>query len=425
MNSTPHDFHPLHAAMRRYVDANVLAGVSSAVLVGQELVDQHCAGWADKEHGVELRPDTLFRVYSNTKLVTSCAALMLFDEGRFGLDDPIERFIPQLANRRVLRPGATSLDDTEPARSPITIRQLMSHSSGLSYGVLDPGTTIFKGYNERKVLNPATPLADMIEQLAGLPLVFHPGTSWEYSVATDVLSRLVEIVSGEAFDAFIGERILRPLGMVDTGFLVPEAQRHRLAAYYIGADLAEPMKPGLTRADDAPYPGAYLRPVPHLSRRGWSGVHLAGHGGPAAQPDPRRPRVPKRKNDRGDDDQSTRRGCAHEVVRAGPYSGHGLRPGRRGDLAAVDPGPRHIDGRAAMGRHRRHPLVDLTEDESCQRGDDAARDGLLAPVLLRVQAPHLRGHRAVLSAANRPGLLDQGVARERAAAPRTQNGNTT
>lgn len=254
--------------MSRYVDASVLAGVSSAVLVGQELVDQHCAGWADKEQGVELRPDTVFRVYSNTKLVTSCAALLLFEANRFQLDDPVERFIPQLANRRVLRPGATSLDDTEPARSPITIRQLMSHSSGLSYGVLDPGTMIYKGYNERKVLNPATPLADMIDQLAGLPLVFHPGTSWEYSVATDVLSRLVEVVSGQAFDAFIGERILGPLGMVDTGFVVPEAQRHRLAAYYVGADFAEPMKPGLTRADDAPYPGAYLRPVPRLSGGG-------------------------------------------------------------------------------------------------------------------------------------------------------------
>jgi CubicO group peptidase (beta-lactamase class C family) len=118
------------------------------------------------------------------------------------------------------------------------------------------------------VLNPATTLAEMIDVLAGLPLVFHPGTSWEYSVATDVMARLVEIISGQRFDAFIQSRILGPLGMVDTGFVVPEDKRNRLAAYYAGADLMDPMKPGLTRTDDAPYPGAYLRPVPRLNGGG-------------------------------------------------------------------------------------------------------------------------------------------------------------
>ena len=138
----------------------------------------------------------------------------------------------------------------------------------MSYGVLDPGTMIYNAYNERRVLNPATPLADMIETLADLPLVFHPGTSWEYSVATDVLARLVEIISDQRFDAFIQSRILDPLGMEDTSFVVPESKRHRLAAYYAGADPVDQMKPGLTRIDDAPYPGAYLRPVPRLSGGG-------------------------------------------------------------------------------------------------------------------------------------------------------------
>src|SRR5262249_58993463 len=96
---------------------------------------------------------------------------------------------------------------------PITIRHLMSHSSGLSYGLLDPGTLIFNAYNERKVLNPATTLAEMMDALTDLPLVFHPGVSWEYSVATDVLARLVEVTSGQRFDAFIQSRILDPLGM--------------------------------------------------------------------------------------------------------------------------------------------------------------------------------------------------------------------
>jgi CubicO group peptidase (beta-lactamase class C family) len=257
---TEYDFRPAHAAMQRYVDGNLLSGFSSAVLVGRDLVDVQCIGWADKEAQIPLRVDHIFRVFSNTKLITSCAALLLFEEGRFQLDDPIEPFIPQLANRRVLRPDATSLDQTEPAVRPITIRHLMSHSSGLSYGLLDPGTLIFNAYKERKVVNPATTLAEMMGVLADLPLVFHPGTSWEYSVATDVLARLVEVISGQRFDAFIQSRILGPLGMADTGFVVSD--RNRLVAYYAGADLVDPMKPGLTRADDAPYPGAYLRPFP-------------------------------------------------------------------------------------------------------------------------------------------------------------------
>ena len=177
-----------------------------------------------------------------------------------GVDDPIERFIPQLANRHVLRRDATSLDQTEPAVRPITIRHLMSHSSGLSYGLLDPRTLIFNAYNERKVNSPATTLAEMIDVLADLPLAYHPGASWEYSVAIDVLARLVEVISGQRFDAFIQSRILGPLGMVDTGFVVSD--RHRLVAYYAGADPVDPMKPGLMRADALPYPGAYLRPFP-------------------------------------------------------------------------------------------------------------------------------------------------------------------
>lgn len=263
-----YDFGAAHAAMRRLVDGNILSGVSSAVLVGRDLVDVNCTGWADKEAQIPLRADHLFRVFSNTKLVTSCAALLLLEEGRFRLDDPIEKFLPQLGNRRVLRPGATSLDDTEPANGSITIRQLLSHSSGLSYGLFDPGTPMFKAYQERKVLNPATPLADMIDTLADLPLVYHPGTSWEYSVATDVVGRLVEVVGGEAFDKFIDRRIFAPLGMADTGFAVPEKDRSRLAAYYAGADLMDPMKPGLTRTDNSPWPGAFVRAVPRLSGGG-------------------------------------------------------------------------------------------------------------------------------------------------------------
>ena len=268
VTASGYDFAPAHAAMRRYVDANLLAGVSSAVLVGRDLVDVNCVGWADKEAQTPLRPDHIFRVFSNTKLITSCAALLLFEEGKFGLDDPIEKFIPQLGNRKVLRAGAASLDETEPAKSPITIRQLLSHSAGLSYGFFDPGTVIFKALNERGVHNPNTTLAQMVDVLADVPLIYQPGTSWEYSLAIDVIARLVEVISGQRFDHFIQTRILGPLGMVDTGFVVPEKDQGRLVAYYAGADLMEPMKPGLTRTDNAPFPGAYLRPVARLNGGG-------------------------------------------------------------------------------------------------------------------------------------------------------------
>ena len=263
-----YDFKPAHNAMQRYVESNLLSGISSAVLVGRDLVDVNCVGWADKEAQIPLRTDHIFRVFSNTKLITSCAALLLYEEGKLGLDDPIERFIPQLGNRRVLRPGAASLDDTEPAKSSITIRQLLSHSSGLSYGFFDPGTAIFNALNERGVHNPMTTLADMVNVLADLPLIYQPGTSWEYSLATDVVSRLVEVISGQGFDKFIKARIFDPLGMIDTGFVVPEKDRSRLVAYYAGADIMAPMKPGLTRIDNSPFPGAYLKPIARLSGGG-------------------------------------------------------------------------------------------------------------------------------------------------------------
>jgi CubicO group peptidase (beta-lactamase class C family) len=270
MQVTTHayDFSAAHAALQRYCDANLLSGVSSAVLQGRDLVDLHCAGYADIEAKIPLRSDHLFRAFSNTKLVTSCAVMLLVEEARLGLDDPIEKYIPQLGRRRVLKANAASIDDTEPAQSSITVRHLLSHSSGLSYGLLDPGTMIYKAYIAAKVLNPAQTLAEMMDALEPLPLVFHPGTGWEYSVATDVLSRLVEIVSGQRFDTFIQSRIFEPLGMANTGFVVPEAKQTLLAAYYAGADVLNPMKPGLTRNDQAPWPGAYLRPVPRQSGGG-------------------------------------------------------------------------------------------------------------------------------------------------------------
>jgi CubicO group peptidase (beta-lactamase class C family) len=138
----------------------------------------------------------------------------------------------------------------------------MTHTSGLSYGLFDPGAIMFKAYNSAAVRHPGKSLSEMITALSALPLAFHPGTQWEYSVATDVLGRLVEVVSGESFGKFLSRRIFEPLGMTDTDFWVPEAKLKRLCAMYVGEDLLDPTKPGLHRADDKPFPGAYTKKLP-------------------------------------------------------------------------------------------------------------------------------------------------------------------
>ncbi|QQO21467.1 beta-lactamase family protein [Bradyrhizobium diazoefficiens] len=268
MDARVSDFSAARTAMQRYVDQEIIPGASWAVLRGREVVDQQCVGFADREANAALRPDHIFRAFSNTKIFVTCAIMLLVEEGRIGLDDAVEKCLPQLGNRKVLKQGAASLSDVEPAKSPITIRHLLTHTSGLSYGIFDPGTVLFRAYNEARVLNPLTPLTDLIDRLADLPLSYHPGTSWEYSVATDVLGRVVEVVSGQALDAFLKARIFDPLGMTDTGFHVPEAQQGRLVALYNGADVLDPMKPGLTRADHLPYPQAYRLQLPRLSGGG-------------------------------------------------------------------------------------------------------------------------------------------------------------
>jgi CubicO group peptidase (beta-lactamase class C family) len=265
---TKKDFRPIQAAMQGWVDRQIVPGISQATLFAGELVDVSCAGWADVEKGEALREDHLFRVFSNTKLITSCAVMLLVEQKLLALTDPIEKFIPQLARRRVLRSGAQDLDDTEPAQGSITILHLLTHSSGLSYGFLDPGTVIYKAYTAREIISPQISLSEMIERLATLPLVFHPGTSFEYSIATDVLGRLVEIVSGQSLADFFRERIFQPLRMHDTFFRVPEAKQARMAAMYRGTSVLQPDLPGLKVAPAYPYMGAYRVAVPKASGGG-------------------------------------------------------------------------------------------------------------------------------------------------------------
>ena len=180
-----------------------------------------------------LESDNIFRIASMTKPITSVAVMMLYEEGHFFLRDPVGRYLPELADVRVARLSeATSADDvpTERARRPITIQDLLSHTSGLTYGSFSD-TVVDSLYRRTRVGSQPT-LAEMMTELGELPQAYQPGTRWHYSLSTDVLGRLVEVVSGQSFDVFLRERIFDPLGMVDTGFHVPAPEQDRLTREY-------------------------------------------------------------------------------------------------------------------------------------------------------------------------------------------------
>lgn len=251
----------LHKKMDWYVDQSFLPCCETIILKDFQVVDRYRAGYLDLEAGTPLPKDAIYRMYSNTKLVTTVAAMMLVEQGRIRLDDPISDYLPEFANPLVLKADATSAADTEPANGPILIRHALSHTAGWSYGFIEPSSTIDAAYLAGG-LNPFVmdnaSLEELCQKLAEFPLAFQPGTQWRYSLGTDVTARLMEVVTGQPFDAFLESAIFAPLGMVDTGFWVPEAKRDRFIAMYAPVDLLDPTKPGLNRADD-PQTGLYTR----------------------------------------------------------------------------------------------------------------------------------------------------------------------
>ena len=256
-----HDFAAAHAVLQSAVDGQLLPGASAVVWRDGEVIADFCTGHADIERGELLRPDHIHRAFSNTKLLTSVLVLHLVDQGCFALDDPIKAWIPAMAGLRVLRAGALRLTDTDALQSDITIRQLLSHQAGFSHGVFDPGTVLFNGYHAAGVRHSGAALDELMARLATLPLMYQPGTAWEYSMAPDVLARLVEIVTGMSFSEALRTYLLAPLGMVDTCFVLRADQVPRLCALY-GGDRLDPTRPGLARLDEVPWPQAHLRAVP-------------------------------------------------------------------------------------------------------------------------------------------------------------------
>ncbi|MDG2304184.1 MAG: serine hydrolase [Candidatus Binatia bacterium] len=218
---------------RHYVVPAKIAGCLTIVARKGHIVHCEAQGSMDLEREKPMREDVLFRIYSMSKPITSVAMMMLVEEGSVQLTDPVHRFIPEWKNLRVYESGNHPRFVTRRAERPMTIADLLTHTAGLTYGFMER-TNVDAAYRKLGILGrtDGPTLRDMIEGLAELPLEFSPGTSWNYSVATDVLGYLVQTISGQPYDRFLQNRILGPLGMTDTGFTVPDSERERFAACY-------------------------------------------------------------------------------------------------------------------------------------------------------------------------------------------------
>lgn len=216
---------------QRYVDQRKYAG--SSLLIKQGGVEKyfHSAGLRNLEEKLVFTRDTLARIYSMTKPVTSVALMMLAEKGLFHLDAPVSDFIPEFSQMQALIPGAISLDQTEPARPP-TLHELLTHTGGLSYP-FNPGLLPQAMDREQLMFKPNQgDLGKMVAHLASYPLAFQPGSRWEYSVGIDVLGRVIEVVSGQTLAEFFETDIFQPLGMRETGFRVPRQAGNRFASLY-------------------------------------------------------------------------------------------------------------------------------------------------------------------------------------------------
>jgi CubicO group peptidase (beta-lactamase class C family) len=251
--------------MQRYIDEGKVAGILPVVARRGHVVYAECFGMMDVEARKPMQFDTLFRIYSMTKPITSVAVMMLYEEGFFQLGDPISRFVPGFKDTQVLIKTAESGLELANLEREITIHHLLTHTSGLGYGI-DEDDPVYDLIQERiwRMLDqrPDTTLEQIVQELAKVPLAHQPGSAWRYSLATDVLGYLVQVISGMRFDEFLRQRILEPLGMVDTDFYVPEDKIDRFSANY------GPGQEGGLEVIDAPATSRYARPTSHPSGGG-------------------------------------------------------------------------------------------------------------------------------------------------------------
>ncbi|MGB8399691.1 serine hydrolase domain-containing protein [Bradyrhizobium sp.] len=273
MSKTALDRLEAHLKLR-YVDAGRFPGTQLLVYRRGKIVHSTVQGFADLERKAPVRDDTIFRIYSMTKPITSVAFMMLVEEGRVALDEPVHKYIPEWKNLGVFQAGTAPSFLTKPPTRPMLIVDLLRHTSGLTYG-FQQRSNVDAAYRENKIgeVIKAGTLQTMIEDLGKIPLEFSPGEAWNYSVATDVIGYLTGLISGKPFEQFLKERIFNPLGMDDTDFFVPADKAHRFAACY-SADPqggmtfhAAERKGGLTLQDD-PATSPFLSPPSLISGGG-------------------------------------------------------------------------------------------------------------------------------------------------------------
>jgi len=211
-------------------------GVSVAIARHGQVVFNRQYGHRDKEAGLPMTEDTIFRIYSMTKPIVSTALMLLFEEGKLRLIDPVAKYIPAFGSTKVMKPDGTLVDQAR----PMQVRDLLMHTSGLTYDFMEE-YTVCELYREARIMNDSTRMLEaVIDELASIPLAFQPGSRWHYSVGIDVAARVIEVVSGQSCGRFLAERLCGPLGMVDTGFGVPESKQSRLAAMYGLPDIVAP-----------------------------------------------------------------------------------------------------------------------------------------------------------------------------------------
>jgi len=220
--------------MRAYVDAGKLPGVQWVLSRQGQVVHRDVYGTTDVEAGTPVAEDTIYRIYSMTKPITSVGLMMLFEQGVFLLENPVSRFLPEFADVQVWDGGTAEAPQTRPAARPITVHDLLTHMSGLTYGFhfQHPLDEMYRARNLGNFVEPDFDLAEGVARLASLPLLFDPGTRWNYSMSTDVCGRLLEVMSGMPLDQYLKERILDPLGMKETAFHAPEADLARCCPLY-------------------------------------------------------------------------------------------------------------------------------------------------------------------------------------------------
>ncbi|MBA3907040.1 MAG: beta-lactamase family protein [Pseudonocardiales bacterium] len=225
----------LDDALRPYVDDGRLPGWTAVVTRRGRVVHLSHYGLSDLDSGRPVADDTIWRIYSMTKPITSVAAMMLYEQGRFELTDPVSRFIPEFADARVYVAGSANAPGTRPATEPVRVWHLLTHTAGLTYGWHHANAVdeIYRGRGYEFNGPEGTDLAGACAAWAKFPLLFDPGTEWNYSVATDVLGRVVEVASGLPLDRYFAEQIFAPLGMTDSAFSVPGDDLHRLAGLYV------------------------------------------------------------------------------------------------------------------------------------------------------------------------------------------------